>query len=390
MSANRIAVCLGLAIGATLPAAEFAGCVPVRVNRPAGAAEALKGTPFTCALADLNAAELLVLRPGREARGERIPVRPREQWNRAATAPVVAISDGVWPGIRVTDQAVATPSTEPWIDANTWIVRSARAWSGSRPVWLTHAPPKQAGEQDCLRALAEVAAAGGYWTPPLEAVERWPSIAQWARFFEEHAAWRGFAPAGALGIVQDSLGKDLAVSGEHLNLIARRGIPYRVIERPGLSLASLAGLRVLLASDLAPPTDSERKILNAFAARGGEVIDGSKGSDPEELSKEMIDLVGYDEVGVRVYNAPSVMNYLTQADGGRRLLLHLINYATAPAEGVLVRVKGEFSRARLYRPGGAPVDIGVRRSTGRTEASIPAFPVYAAIMWEGVSDERKP
>jgi hypothetical protein len=244
---------------------------------------------------------------------------------------------------------------------------------------LTHTAPKDAAERDYLRAFAEVAMAGGHWVVPAAAVARWPSIAAYARFFEEHAEWRRFEPYGALGIVQDSAGKETLMSGENLNLIARRGIPYRVIERSELNAAAVAALKVLLATDLAQPTEVERKTLRAFAQRG-ELIEGEH--DPEALSKDMIEIVGYENVGVRVYNAPSVMSYLARAVGGRRLVLHLINYATAPAEEIKVQVKGNFSRANLLRPDAGSVDLTVDRAGGRTTASLPRIAVYAAVVWE--------
>ncbi len=361
-------------------------CVPVSVADPA-ALDLLKGTPFNC----VDTEQAPVAAEARRREIDVVPVEslPREQLNRGVKSPVIAISDGVWPGIRVMDQATATPSSEPWIDANTWMVRSVRAWSGSRPVWLTHAPPKEAVERDCQRALAEIAAAGGHWVVPAGALARWPGLAEWARFFEEHAGWRDFPPAGALGIVQDSAGKDLTTSGEYLNLIARRGVPFRVIERPNLTAKALAGLRVLLAADLNPATPAEQAILDGFTKSGGEVIAGPKAPDPEDLSKEMIEIVGYENAGVRVYNAPSVMGYLTRSGDGRSLLLHLINYASVPGEAFKVHFKGEFGRARLYRPTEAPLDLPVERTGGKTEVSIPRFPVYAAVMLERGSDDRK-
>ena len=368
------------AAAAPLAAGLPDSCVPARGNGTDAAL--LKGTPFTCVV---EAREGKLRVTSVQGSAVEVPLATREQLSRHSSAPVLAVSDGVWPGIRVSDPATATPSSEPWIDANTWVVRSIRAWSGPRPVWLTHTPPTDAAEGDYQRALAEVAAAGGYWLVPVEAFRRWPRLAAWTAFFEEHAEWRRLRPSGALGIVQDSTGKDPVTSGEYLNLIARRGVPYRVIERPQLNDAALAGLRVVLAADLDPPSAQEQSLLSAFEANGGTVIKGPGAPDPENLSKEMIELVGYEEAGARVYNAPSVMSYLAESQRERRAVLHLINYATTPAQGIAVHLKGGFRAARLLIPGLPPVDLKVERAKGRTEVSVPRFSVYAAIVWEGES-----
>ncbi len=371
------------AIGPAFLLAAFAraeGCIPVRLSGPADLGRAPRGAPFDCALIEADAGELAIVgAPG--SRG-RIRPRPFAEWNRGTASPVVAISDGVWPGIRISDEAAATPSSEPWIDSNTWMVRSVRAWCGSRPIWLTHPAPEGAGEADYLRALADAAVAGGNWAPPLEAVLRWPSLARWAQFFSEQT-WRAeFAPTAALAIVQDSAGQDPLVPGEYLNLIARRGVPYRVIERPHLNLATVVAASALLWACLTPPGPPEHEILKAFAGRGGALIAVSEAPDPAQFAREMLDRVGYDNLPVRVFNAPSVISYAVEAQDGRRLI-HLVNYAAFPAEGVRVRVSGRFRRATLLCPDQAPRGLAVRIAGAKSEVSNLNIPVYAGVLWEG-------
>jgi hypothetical protein len=294
----------------------------------------------------------------------------------------VAISDGRWPGIRASDEATATPSSEPWIDSNTWMVRSVQAWSSPRPVWLLHTAPPSATEQELLRAVADAGVAGAYWAPPLEAVLRWPSLARWTRFFLEQARPPEFVPTGTVAIVQDSTRQDPLVPGEYLNLIARRGIPYRVIERPQLSGNAIATGRALLWACLAPPNGAERERLKTFAQRGGVVIDVSEAPAPAELARELLDRIGYENLDVRVYNAPSVLSYAMEARDGRRLV-HLVNYATAAAAGVRLRVMGRFRRATLISPDEAPRALAVRNTGGKSEVSNLNIPVYAGVLWEG-------
>ena len=129
-------------------------------------------------------------------------------------------------------------------------------------------------------------------------------------------------------------------------------------------------------------------MLDAFKAGGGVLIEGRH--EPEALSKEMIELIGDENLGVRIFNAPSVLGCAVEAEGGKRILLHLLNYAAVPSESLTLRVEGDFNRARYYVPGSAPVELPVDRSGGRTEVSIPSLSVYAAVLWEGESHDRKP
>jgi hypothetical protein len=352
-----------------------------------------------------------------------IPLAGRKQFSRGVEWPVLAVANGVWPGVRALTEsgARATSTSEPWIDSNTWVVRSLRAWSGSRPVWLDYASQNPSGG-DYLRAIADAGAAGGRWIVSLDdalraalfrrepdALARWRRITACVRFFEEHAEWRNYAPFGPLGIVQDSAGRDTAMSGENLNLIARRQIPYRVIERPDLTPSALENLTALLASDLAPPTPAERRILGAFVEKGGLLVTGRSWDpkaatgegyamvrhghgrvavysedppDAEALSKDMIELVGDRNLGVRLFNAPAVLGYAASPDNSKRVLLHLVNYATAPTEGLKVRIHGVFGRARLYSPEGPARDLPLEKSEGITEVAIPRFSIYAALLWE--------
>lgn len=314
-----------------------------------------------------------------------IPLGERKLLGRDARWPVLATSEGAWPRLRLlTEQTDAGPSSDPWIYSNTWLVRSMRAWSGSRPVWLAYPPEDDARPEDYARAIADAAVAGGRWVVTLdrrkpEAPAAWRKIVEFLKFYEEHAEWRRWAAAGSLVIVQDAAAPDPDMSDENLNLIARRQVPYRVIERRDLSAAALAGFRAVVATDIAAPTEAERKILLSFQQGGGEVIAGAA-PDPEILSKHMRNLLG-DGSPVRLFNASAVLGYVA-SDGGR-LLVQLVNYATAPARDVTVRTKGEYRKARFFMPGAAARDLEIDSSEiDRSEIVIPTFAVSAAVLFE--------
>ncbi|MBI4875948.1 MAG: hypothetical protein HY822_15030 [Acidobacteria bacterium] len=181
----------------------------------AGALDLLKDTPINCLLMDESATDC-----AREARRRGIavvgPLSPDG-------GPVLYTSESVTARIRPMEAATATPTSEPWIDSNLWLVHSLRARAGARPVWLGHRL-ENPSPADYERAIAEAAAAGGRWVVSPddalaaglrrglpEALALWRRIGACLEFHERHAEWRGLAPVAALGIVRDRAGKHAAL-----------------------------------------------------------------------------------------------------------------------------------------------------------------------------------
>ncbi|MCX6633722.1 MAG: hypothetical protein NT090_01290, partial [Acidobacteria bacterium] len=181
---------------------------------------------------------------------------------------------------------------------------------------------------------------------------------------------------------QDRAGKDSAMSDENLNLIARRRIPYRVIERRQLTPAAIEGLPVVLAAGLAPLTERERGLLAAVAGAGRIVVYKEDPPDPEALSKDLLDLIGNENLPVRLFNAASVLAQAGTDPGGGRLLVQLVNYATEPSERITVRAAGEYRGARLYSPDAPPADLKTTRAGGKTDVLLAKVAVYAALLLE--------
>ena len=352
-----------------------------------------------------------------------IPLGSQEWLQSDSAWPVSGTGEGVAPGIRAlseSDGATATPSSEPWIDSNIWLVRSLRA-CGRRPVWLSYGLENPA-EADYARAIADAAVAGGRWVVSLdddlqaglwhgraEALAIWRRIASGLSFFEQHREWRAFAPVGPLGIIQDLTGPHRVISGENLNLITRRRIPYRIIDRTRLVVEVLEGLHAVLATDLAPPTGVERELLNAFVEKGGLLIAGpswngaapsgtgyvlkqlGRGTiaaysqnppDPEALSKDLPDLLGKKNILTRLFNVPSVLVQVSAGPRRAPLLLQLVNYATGPAELITVRVAGAYRSARLFRPEAPPLGLTIDKSGAKIEVTIDSVAVCAALLLE--------
>jgi hypothetical protein len=340
-----------------------------------------------------------------------------------AAADILAITDAVAPGVQeLAEDADATPSSEPWIDFNFWLARSIRSSAGARPIWFLNNLPDDAAPVDYLRAVADAAAGGARWvvsagdqlrhglrTNDAEAKATWREIAAFLRFQQEHRDWFDYAALAVSGFLQDSSASDRDVPGEYLKLLIRRGIPVRVIERSRLNAAALEGLTALHAIDLARPTADERKLLTAFAETGGVLVVGpswgpveipedqeyasttsgkgrvlvfQEGADPGELARTLVDALGRDKMNVRLFRGASVLSQGSTSDAEKTVLIHLLNYASYPADSLLVRVDGAFRAVRLYTPGRAPEPLPLEASGGRAEVTVPRLPVYGVLRFE--------
>jgi hypothetical protein len=350
-----------------------------------------------------------------------IPVASSAGLHRRTTGPVLAVR-GSSPGTVKMENNVVTAgaSSGQWIDANLWLVGSYRLGPDWRPVWVSH-NPSGGSAQVYLRSVADAAAAGGRWIVSLEdslrarlwqkddsALAVWRDVIRLVKFYEDNPGWRSFTPFGNLAIVPYSGGPNEENAEEYLNLIARQRIPYKVIDRSQLASTPLGGFRAVLALTLSPPTDAERKALSAYAAEGGMVLAGpSWGGAPKDqsytvvqagkggvavyreespeaqsLTRDLSDLLVTEEFGVNVFDAPSVLAYVSSSESGRRMLIHLVNYADQPADSITLWVHQGFNTARLYTPDGGPVSITPRRSGGRIEISVRGLRTCGALLLE--------
>jgi len=340
--------------------------------------------------------------------------------DRGRELPVIRLSSkaATVPGIRLfsEDGAVqATPTSEPWIDSNLWFVRFLR-WVSSQPAWLGYSLGTTS-DHEYARAIADAAAAGGRWvvapddtlisglfegTPAAE--RSWRRIVDTLRFFEDHSGWRQFSPAGTLGIVPQNTDS----GAENLNLIARRKIPYKLLTRATLSGPGLHRLNAVLALGCVL-NESEKAALRDFVESGGLAIVGpawgrsvppgedfdvrpvgagrvavyrNDEADSETLSKDVLHWIGRENLGVRLFHAPTVLPTVSESSDGMQLLVQMVNYATEPAEAVMVRLAGEYQSARVYGLDGPPVALELEKSERGIEVKVPAVPVYAALLLE--------
>jgi hypothetical protein len=335
-------------------------------------------------------------------------------WDSAA--PAVAITDNVWPGVNITNgggDANAGPTSLPWLDSNGWYIQMARARLRA-PLWVAFDPPAKGAvvpAQSYVNAITDSEVAGGRWLISLDddlraslaggaapAIQSWKQIAAAARFFQEHAEWKSYRSLGLLGVISDFTGADFELSGEILNLMARRDLIYRIIWKSQAAAQPFTGLKALVYADAAAPDPALRRKLTEFVQQGGLLVTGpewgaqgkpappdfdtqfdvrglGKGrlavarqalTDPYQVAVDTQFLLSHRYDLVKIYNAPSsgCTRFTASADGSKALL-QCLSYANAGRGGGGLRtiwVREQFPKTRLWAIGSGSAAIAAEPS----------------------------
>lgn len=360
--------------------------------------------------------------------------RARMPWE--ASGPFLAVSDNVWPGVTMPGYGdSAGPTSAPWLDSNGWFLQMARA-RVQKPIWMMFDPPAKGRiltAANYQTAICDAEIAGGRWVISLDETVRaglaegnataratLSQIGGAITFFDKHADWRTFRSLGVFGVISDFTGENYDMSGEILNLSARRNLQFRVIWKSQAMAQPFTGLKALIYADKAAPEPALRRKLMAFAQQGGLLITGPKwgpegtpadaGFDTQFALRafgkgrlavakdELTDafqvagdaqlLLSHANDLVKVYNAASSGCTLVMGSpDGKRALVQVLSYATGRVSGArTVWVRQHYRSARVWSIGTeepvsmepAPADeyVGV-------ECPIPAaVPGYFALEFE--------
>jgi hypothetical protein len=331
-------------------------------------------------------------------------------------APVIAVA-GVPPsGRNLSEMGIrGSPSSQPWIESNVWLVRSFGLASSRRPVWIS-SQLESPSIIDYLRAVADAAAAGGRWIIAFDdafrlklcgrdssTLETWHRLLSYVRFAESHASTGRLAPYGNVAIVLDPASAQPDRVDEYLKLATRRQVPYQLISRDDLNATVLAKFRAIVATEADPPSATERKMLQDFGENGGMVFVGPswgsapkiepfaelpadrgsvivyKDPDPEAVAHDLKEMLADDDLGIVPFNVPSVITCASGGNAEQPLLVQLVNYFDHPVEAITLRLAGTFHSARLETPEVASADLSVRNENGRTEVTIPKLLLWGAV-----------
>jgi hypothetical protein len=273
----------------------------------------------------------------------------RERFPGIANQAIAGTFQGVWPGLRIDEQepVLTGPTAAPWLDTNSGFLRVARAMTAAT-LWIGNRPPerKQLTLRRRLHAIADAALAGARWIVALDrdlerrllarenkALDEWKAMAGLLGFFEEHPAWRSMKPYGRLALIMDAR-QGALLSGSAFDMLAVQHLPVR----PVLSGQMPDAAVVLRAPPVAPQPGQ-------FAMREQDL------QRLEPFWQEAKQATGRRNLGVRVFNAASMLSNALVSDDGATLVLVIVNYTDYPAEALTVHALGNWSKAVLLEPG---------------------------------------
>jgi hypothetical protein len=260
---------------------------------------------------------------------------------RVSTAPLTAAEQTARellpvPGI-VARAGVASPTRSPWIVANGW--RFTR-----------HPAAKYRYDLPAGKAALAAAEACAYGADAMLEIDP----ADEARVAAMLAFCAGLPPSALpaiadVGVVEDGS----AITGEVMNLLARRNLLYEVLAAPAAKfrINIAVGSREYPAAEAADPS--------AFALK---------------IRRQLTD----EQRSLRIYGTEVVVARLTGT--ARRARVHLVNYGGREIEGLRIRIRGAYPAGHAYveNAGRAGLQDHVV-ADGATELSLPRLGVYAVI-----------
>ena len=365
--------------------------------------------------------------------------RDKAAWETAST--IFSATENVWPGLNLQtlngDTALAGPTGVPWVNSNAWVSLLAGELATGKTLRLDFDPPAASNALHPAAyalAVADSCAYGSQWIISLDdklraslpngksqAQDAWKKLCEAVAFFQSHKEWQGFRSQGILAIISDFRGDNAYMSGEVLNLLNRRQVQFRIIERAE-PLRVLGGLKAVLWLDPAKPSLEQRARLLAFVRQGGLLIAadswGAPGAvptkndpslryrlytvgkgqiavaeevfqDPYQVAADTHLLVSRRNDLVRLYN-PETTNCHSSGepvspDNGKRLV-QVLNYSSAPANYVTLWVNDRVESARFWQFEAAEAGrLEGRPASPGTEFDLPPLWVYCALEFEGKS-----
>jgi hypothetical protein len=399
----------------------------------------IEAGPINCILLPANAP------PALRAAAERRWACPSElKWRKASEidwrspGEVVAISDGVWPGLARSSGGGgggldAGPTGAPWLDANGWLIQMARSRAPGKPVWIRSEPPENTANLSANSfrlALSEAAAYGArrpIWLPAelaaeiaagkIAAVTTWERILADARWHLERSRIAAWEPFARLLVISDFSGPNEYNGTEVLNLSVRRNLSFRIAEPGQFTSQDLQGMRAVLYVDAQPQPAPLAAALQKFVEDGGlllsmqapakalknlrpsretyprfDIFQCGKGrvaiskaeyEDPYILAQDAHILMSRRHDAVRLFNAGSLTTYHSASPDRKRWLVQLLNYARyGAAHQVSLQTWEKVSAAWFVSLETPAAPLEIHRETGCSEVYLPRFSVYGAVELE--------
>jgi len=240
------------------------------------------------------------------------------------------------PGI-VARAGVASPTRSPWIVANGWR-------------FMRHPGRKYAYDVPAGKAALAAAEAFAYGADAVVNVDPADAgnLGAMLTFLEALPAV-DLPVVADLAVVEDGS----AVTGEVMNLLARRNLLFHVVQTP-----------------------SPRVRINiTMGAAGYPVADAA---DPSAFALKIRRQLTDEQRSLRIYGSEVVICRLT--GDASRARLHLVNYGGREIDGLRVRLRGSYRSGEAHIAGMGRFPLQDHYvADGFTEFSLPRFAAYAAI-----------
>ena len=264
--------------------------------------------------------------------------RSKVRVSTSALSEVDLASREVLPIPGVTARAgMASPTRAPWIVANGW--RFTR-----------HPGGKYRYDLPAGKAALAAAEAFAYGADAVLKID----VADAARLGAMQAFLEGL-PAADLPAIADLrvVDDDSAITGEVMNLLARRNLLYQVARDPTARFR----LNIVMGSPRFPVADA---------------------ADPSAFALKIRRLLTDEQRSLRVYGSEVVIARLT--GDARRIRLHLINYGGREIEGLRIRLRGAYGTGEAFVEGAGRVAVQDHvAAPDATEFSLPLLGIYAVI-----------
>jgi len=345
-----------------------------------------------------------------------------------------ALSEGLWPGVasgfRAFDEEaeIASPSRQPWVDANGFRIDSLRALCPGKMPALAYLPnaaagvkPTQIVRRDSLElALIETWLHGGNYVLALEprykaalvasdpkALAAWRQQGATVNWLKRHRALLGRPVFTQITLLVDGS----EATTELANLIARHSASPSIENVEAAPAPDPEHRLVLVAASLAGPSAAARDRILAHADAGAIVVTDRgeaepwwrvKGvelvrdeedretfrlgrgklvaykatiMDPNDFALDVIDLATQARRAVRIWDALAVVASVTQGpEQGPikgRAVLRTINYGDPMHWDLMAYVQGNYQSAVLLRPEAPPLRLKASRRGASTEVILP-------------------
>jgi hypothetical protein len=347
---------------------------------------------------------------------------------KANSGATVIFRSGLWPGVHMQSQVVASATRGVWIDQNCYLVQYLRALYPKIPPLLGYLPDEEGGVPpersvpfDTLEtALAEAWMGGGNFIMALEArfhedllkgsanaVTAWRSVGRMSRWLRENAAIFGKPIQRNVTVLVENNGDSLEIA----NLGFRQNLSPTLMSAASPPAPDPTRCLELVAVGIETPDADRRRRILANAQAGSILVVDAPGQgawwreaglkhlredperdyyslgkgqivaykepvmDPSELALDMIDYITQKRRAARVFNCNAAVVIAGDA------ILYIVNYGRVQDLPVLVRIQGSFTKATLLRPEAPPEPVKVSRRGSSSEATLPGLNRAAAVVF---------